>query len=113
MALVDWLALLYAINEYKEEAAMPRIAVQDSQRMNLRVKPDQKARLLRAASLRNTDLTDFVLRLALREADAVIDEAERVELSSRDYSRVMDLLENPPAPNDRLKAAAAALPRSV
>ena len=92
---------------------MPRIAVQDSQRMNLRVKPDQKARLLRAASLRNTDLTDFVLRLALREADAVIDEAERVELSSRDYSRVMDLLEKPPAPNDRLKAAAAALPRSV
>jgi uncharacterized protein (DUF1778 family) len=113
MSLVDWLVLLYAINEYKEEAAMPRVAVQDSQRMNLRVKPDQKARLLRAASLRNTDLTDFVLRLALREADAVIDEAERVELSSRDYSRVMDLLENPPAPNDRLKAAAAALPRSV
>lgn len=92
---------------------MPRVAVEDSQRMNLRVKPDQKARLLRAASLRNTDLTDFVLRLALREADAVIDEAERVELSSRDYSRVMDLLENPPASNDRLKAAATALPRSV
>ena len=104
---------MYAINEYKEETAMPRVAVQDSQRMNLRVKPDQKARLLRAASLRNTDLTDFVLRLALREADAVIEEAERVDLSSRDYSRVMDLLENPPAPNDKLRSAAAALPRTV
>ena len=92
---------------------MPRVAVQDSQRMNLRVKPDQKARLLRAASLRNTDLTDFVLRLALSEADAVIEEAERVDLSSRDYSRVMDLLENPPAPNDKLRSAAAALPRTV
>ena len=92
---------------------MPRVAVQDSQRMNLRVKPDQKARLLRAASLRNTDLTDFVLRLALREADAVIEEAERIDLSSRDYSRVMDLLENPPPPNDKLRSAAAALPRSV
>jgi uncharacterized protein (DUF1778 family) len=104
---------MYAINEYKEETAMPRVAVQDSQRMNLRVKPDQKARLLRAASLRNTDLTDFVLRLALREADAVIEEAERIDLSSRDYSRVMDLLENPPAPNDKLRSAATALPRSV
>ena len=104
---------MYAINEYKEETVMPRVAVQDSKRMNLRVKPDQKARLLRAASLRNTDLTDFVLRLALREADAVIEEAERVDLSSRDYSRVMDLLENPPAPNDKLRSAATALPRSV
>ena len=92
---------------------MPRVADQDSERMNLRVKSEQKARLLRAASLRNTDLTDFVLRLALREADAVIEEAERVDLSSRDYSRVMDLLENPPTPNDKLRAAVAALPRSV
>ena len=92
---------------------MPRVAIQDSHRMNLRVKPDQKARLLRAASLRNTDLTDFVLRVALREADAVIEEAERVDLFSRDYSRVMDLLGNPPAPNDKLRSAAAALPRSV
>ncbi len=92
---------------------MPRVAVQDSERMNLRVKSDQKARLLRAASLRNTDLTDFVLRLALREADAVIEEAERINLSRPDHARVIELLENPPVPNDKLRAAAAALPRSV
>ena len=104
---------MYVINEYTEETPMPRIAVENSERMNLRVKSDQKARLLRAASLRNTDLTDFVLRLALREADAVIDEAERVNVSRRDHARVIQLLENPPAPNDKLRAAAAALPRSV
>lgn len=92
---------------------MPRVAVQDSERMNLRVKADQKARLLRAASLRNTDLTDFVLRLALREADAVIEQAERIDLSKRDHARVMELLEDPPQPNQKLRAAAAALPRSV
>lgn len=92
---------------------MPRAAVQDSERMNLRVKADQKARLLRAASLRGTDLTDFVLRPALREADAVIEAAERLDLSKRDHARVMELLENPPMPNDRLRSAAVALPRSV
>jgi len=81
--------------------------------MNIRVKSDQKARLMRAASLRHTDLTDFVLQLALREADAVIEEAERVKVSDRDYARVLDLLENPPMPNDKLRAAAAALPRSI
>jgi uncharacterized protein (DUF1778 family) len=30
-------------------------------RMNLRVKPEQRAAPIHAAALRNTDLTDFVL----------------------------------------------------
>jgi uncharacterized protein (DUF1778 family) len=63
---------------------MPRVAVEDNQRMNLRLRPEQKATLMRAAALRNTDLTDFVLQLALREAKAVIEEAERITLSERD-----------------------------
>ena len=89
---------------------MPRAAVDDSERMNLRVKPEVKARLVRAAALRHTDLTDFVTRTALREAEAVIAEAEQVRLSERDSLLVLDLLENPPAPNARLRAAIAALP---
>lgn len=34
-----------------------------------------------------------------------------MELSKSDSLRVLDLLENPPAPNERLLAAAKALPR--
>ena len=49
---------------------MPRVAVDDNKRMNLRVRPEQKATLMRAAALKNTDLTDFVLQPALREAEA-------------------------------------------
>jgi uncharacterized protein (DUF1778 family) len=92
---------------------MPRIAVDDNERMNLRIKRDQKATLLRAAALRNTDLTDFVIQNALREAEAVIQEADHLKLSGRDSLRVLDLLENPPAPNAKLLAAAKALPQSV
>jgi uncharacterized protein (DUF1778 family) len=66
---------------------------------------------MRAAALRNTDLTDFVLQPALREARAVIEQAERVVLSERDSLVVLDLLENPPAPNARLRAAIAAMPK--
>ena len=66
-----------------------------------------KARLVRAAALRHTDLTDFLTRAALREADA----AEHVTLSERDSLVVLDLLENPPAPNARLRAAIAAMPK--
>lgn len=92
---------------------MPRNAVDDNERMNLRVRPEVKARLVRAAALRNTDLTNFVTQSALREAEAVIHEAEVVTVSERDFMRVMELLENPPAPNARLRAAARALPKSL
>ncbi len=89
---------------------MPRVAVDDNQRMNLRVTPVAKAKLVRAAALRHTDLTDFVTETALREADAVIAAAEVVNLSERDSLSVLNLLEHPPAPNAKLRAAIAAMP---
>lgn len=92
---------------------MPRLAVDDSKRMNLRVRPDQKALLVRAAALNNTDLTDFVLRHALREAEAVIEKSDRVKLSARDSLLVLELLEHPPVPNAKLQAAADALPPGI
>jgi uncharacterized protein (DUF1778 family) len=90
---------------------MPRTAVEDNSRMSLRIRPEQKALLLRAVALKHTDLTEFVLHHAVRAARTVIDEADRVRLSARDSLRVLDLLENPPAPNKKLLAAARALPK--
>jgi uncharacterized protein (DUF1778 family) len=92
---------------------MPRSAVDDNERMNLRVRPEVKARLVRAAALRNTDLTNFVTQSALREAEAAIQESELAKVSERDFLRIMELLENPPAPNAKLRAAAQALPKSI
>lgn len=43
-------------------------------------------------------------------ARPVVDQAQSVKLSERDSLRVLDLLENPPAPNARTMAAALALP---
>jgi uncharacterized protein (DUF1778 family) len=90
---------------------MPRIAVEDNNRMSLRLSAGEKALLLRAVALNHTDLTDFVLRHALLAAKAVIEEADRVRLSGRDSLRVLELLENPPAPNANLLAAAQSLPK--
>jgi len=89
---------------------MPRVAVDDNKRMSLRVRPEEKATLMRAAALRKTDLTDFVLQPALREAAAIIEAADHLKLSERDSLRVLDLLENPPPANTKLRAAAEALP---
>ena len=89
---------------------MPRVAVEDNSRMSLRIRPDDKALLLRAVAYEHTDLTSFVLRNVLPAARDVINHAERIILSERDSLRVLEALENPPAPNARLQAAAKALP---
>jgi uncharacterized protein (DUF1778 family) len=90
---------------------MPRIAIEDNSRMSLRIRPKDKSLLLRAVALEHTDLTDFVIHHAVNAAKAVIEEADHLRLSERDSLRVLDLLENPPAPNAKLLAAARALPK--
>lgn len=89
---------------------MSRAAVESNNRVALRIRPADKARLIRASALENTDLTDFILKNVLRAADAVIEQAERIVLSERDSLRVLELLEHPPAPNSRLIAVARGLP---
>lgn len=88
---------------------MPRIAVDDNNRMSLRIPAKEKAVLLRAAAIRRTGLTDFVRQHSLQAAMNVIQEAEHIQLSERDSLKVLALLENPPEPNSRLIAAAKAL----
>ena len=88
---------------------MPRPAVDDNQRLALRLKPADKAIIMRAVALTQTDMTSFILRTVLQEAQAVIDEHERLKLSKRDSLLVMELLENPPPANAKLRKAARAL----
>ena len=89
---------------------MPRAAVENNSRMSLRIRPEEKALILRAVALDQTDLTDFVVRHALRAARSVVRQADHLQLSERDSLRVLELLENPPVPNARLLKAARALP---
>lgn len=53
---------------------MPREHV-DNGRVELRLKPEDKAVLARAAALERLDLTSFILRAALPRAQAVITES--------------------------------------
>ncbi|HRW98669.1 MAG: DUF1778 domain-containing protein [Gammaproteobacteria bacterium] len=92
---------------------MPRTAVETNSRLSLRVPSADKALLMRAAALQNTDLTDFVIRSGVQAAREVIEQAEHLQLSARDSLRMLELLENPPPPNEKLLAAARALPGPV
>ncbi len=77
-------------------------------RVELRLRPEDKAMLTRAAALKRLDLTGYILGAALPKAEADIAEAERIQLSERDSLRVLELLENPPAAPDRLVRVAKA-----
>ena len=87
---------------------MPQTISDTNSRIELRVAPEAKAMIARAAAFEHLDLTGFILRTVLPEAAAVVAKAERLALSERDSLRVLDLLENPPVPPERLIRAAKA-----
>jgi len=91
---------------------MPRVPVENNDRMSLRIAAEEKSLLVRAAALQHTNLTEFVIRTAVANAKEVIELSERQDLSERDSLLVMDLLENPPEPNEKLMAAAFAMPKA-
>ncbi|AFD59800.1 pathogenicity island 1 protein [Salmonella enterica subsp. enterica serovar Typhimurium str. L-3553] len=66
--------------------------------------------IVRAAAIQQTNLTDFVVSNILPVAQKIVDAAERVYLTERDTKMIMEILDNPPAPNEKLLAAAFALP---
>lgn len=89
---------------------MPRVSIDSKPRFTMEIPPPEKARLLRAAALEHTTLKDFMLRNALRAADTVIDQAERIALSERDTRKILDLLDNPRDANPHMVAILKARP---
>lgn len=86
---------------------MPR-ALTGNGRVELRLRPEDKARLSRAATLKRLDLTSYILSAVLPKAEADIAEAERFVLSELNSLRVLSLLETPPPPSEKLVRAANA-----
>ena len=86
---------------------MPRANTQ-GHRVEFRIQPEERALLVRAAALEHRDLTGFILETLLPAARLVIERADRLALTERDSLRVLEMLENPPPPPDRLIRAARA-----
>jgi len=79
------------------------IAKQD--RIGARVPRDVYVTLCRAAELSGATVNQFLVQSALKEAQAIIEREDVIRLSPRDWSWLLDLMENPGKPNARLKAA--------
>ena len=79
------------------------IAKQD--RIGARVPHEVYETLCRAAELSGATVNQFLVQSALKEAQAVIEREEVIRLTPRDWSWLLDLVEQPPKPNAKLKAA--------
>ena len=85
---------------------MPTNVATREGRIELRATKDEKRILAAAAAHQRLDVTTFIMRSALPVAQEIIDKADRIALSERDTTRILDLLENPPPPTPALLAAA-------
>ncbi len=65
-------------------------------RIDFRMSPNTKDLLVRAAALRGTNLTSFVLESAQERAAEPIERHERLKLTNRDRDRLLAALAEPP-----------------
>lgn len=75
----------------------------ETEKIDLRTNITQKRILERAAELKHIPLSSYVLNSSLRQAQLDLAENETIMLSNRDRDTVMEILENPPDPNEALK----------
>jgi uncharacterized protein (DUF1778 family) len=78
-----------------------------SARLEARVSRETKALCERAARIQGSTLTEFVVNSAVEAAKRTVRENEFVELTQRDRMAFVEALLNAPAPNARLRRAAA------
>jgi uncharacterized protein (DUF1778 family) len=78
-----------------------------SERLEARVSSKQKLFFQRAAALKGVTLTDFMIDSLQTASVLTIEEHDVLKLNLEEKRTFIDVLMNPPAPNEALKRAAA------
>ncbi len=81
-------------------------AIARSERMEARLRPEQKIRIEQAARLKGISVSDFMVQNADEAAIRTIQESESWKLDTRDRNTFVDALLNAPEPSSRLRSAA-------
>jgi uncharacterized protein (DUF1778 family) len=84
-----------------------------AERMDLRIDPEKKDLLRRAAALVGSTMSDFVVRSSLESAEQVLKNHSSITLQNRSFDSFITACENSPEPNQALKAALAVTRESV
>ncbi|MDA8253032.1 MAG: DUF1778 domain-containing protein [Rhodospirillales bacterium] len=78
--------------------------------LNLRIKPEERGLIDRAATLTGKNRTDFVLEAARRAAEEALLDRTMLAVSPAAYAEFLARLDEPPKPNDRLRRTMHAVP---
>jgi len=73
------------------------------QPLNLRIKPEERGLIDRAAKAIGKNRTDFVLDAARRAAEDALLDRTVITVSPKAYAEFLARLDAPPEPNERLK----------
>jgi uncharacterized protein (DUF1778 family) len=73
----------------------------------IQISAEQKSLIEEAAALSGQPITSFAVSATVEAARRVMEGQRAFRLSSRDWDRFLNLLDNPPEPNERLKRAVA------
>jgi uncharacterized protein (DUF1778 family) len=84
-----------------------------SERLEIRATAEQKRVIERAAQIRGTSATDFVVNKLQEAAREIIQEAEALRLRKEDREAFFNGLTNPPAPNRYARSAVARYKKQV
>ena len=76
------------------------------ERLEARVTPAQKRLIERAAALRGTSVTEFVVASAQEAATTTIKDFDVLQLRDQAREVFINAVLNPPAPNEAVRAAA-------
>jgi len=74
-------------------------------RITARVPKTVKSEIEMAAELIGSKCNDFIVQAALAKAREIIDRDRIIRMSTEDSVVFFEAIDNPPKPNDRLKAA--------
>ena len=91
----------------QEQARKARRQPPKLDRLEARITREQKRMIERAAGLRGTSVTDFVVVSAQQAAAEAIKDFEAMSLRGEAREAFVNALLNPPAPNAAARAAAA------
>ena len=82
-------------------------------RITARVSDTVRNTLEQAAELLGATVNQFVVQTAYAEAQRVVERESVIRLSQRDAQKVLSMLDHPPKPKRRLKAAVKAFKSTV
>jgi uncharacterized protein (DUF1778 family) len=76
---------------------------EERERITARVPANLRARLEQAAGLTGATINQFLVQAAVEKADRIIEREQVTVLSQRDAKKLLELLDRPPAMNEKLQ----------